>query len=250
MRLNVITLALACVVSSVPTSAVAAAPAAVAVSPVPDNALRLSRLLNPTDKLVDVAMRGFDVGVHTALKNNPEDAAIYDQNPGLLDAIVEAGKPIVRRHVEADVPLHQQKFAEFYARKFSSAEIEQLIAFYSTPTGTKVIDGMYAGADLGQIADALGKKGDEALTPTAVRDLTRSTGEKLFPGFDADDWKALFTFAGTPAYAKLQSSVPELRQLTADIADEPDPGMDAELNKAVEATVTKYMAEKRARQKS
>lgn len=202
MRLNPIALALACTAPGSATAVNAAAPSAatpaLAPAPIPDNALRLSRLLNPSGKLIDVAMRGFDVGVHAALQNNPEDAAIYDRNPGLLDAIVAAGKPIVRRHVEAAVPVHQRKFAEFYARKFSPAEIEQLLAFYSTPTGKKVIEGMYAGADLGKIAEAVGTKDDRTLTPEAVGQLTNSTGEKLFPGFDADDWKALFTLPRRP----------------------------------------------------
>lgn len=216
-----------------------------APAPVPDKPLQLARLLNPADRLVDVAMRGFQVGVDTALKQNPKDAAIFNDNPGLIEAIVEAGKPIVRSHIEAAVPAYQGKFAEFYARTFSPAEVEQLIAFYSTPTGTKVITGMYDGADLASFAAEAGKA-DKPLTADAIRDYTSSAGAKLLPGFDADDWKALFTFAATPAYAKLRSSTPELRQLTADMANEPDKAMDAELDKAVEATVAKYMAAKKA----
>lgn len=249
MRRIRVTLAIACLVlggGSVAVAAPLAGQNTPATAPISDSAHRLSLLLNPSDKLLDIAMRGFEVGINTALKNNPDDAAVYNQNPGLLDIIVAAGKPIVRKHVHAAIPAHQQKFAEFYARKFSAEEIEQLIAFYSTPTGSKVIAGIYAGADLGSIAEAVGDKGDRPLTAEAVRNFTSSAGAQLLPGLDSDDWKALFMFASSPVYVKLKNSAPELHQLAVDIANEPDPAMDAELSKAVEAAVQKYMAEKRS----
>lgn len=144
------------------------------------------------------------------------------------------------------MPGHQQKFAEFYARKFSPDELQQLIDFYSTPTGNKVISGMYSGADLGKMADAAAEKGGSAVTAEAIRDYTNSTGVKLLPGFDADDWKAFFIFAATPGYAKLKSVGPEFQQLTADLANQGDAAMDAELDKAVEVAVGNYMARKKA----
>ncbi len=251
MRLTMIGLALACMMAgsapavTAPTaqkiSTNTLAPAATA-----ENALRLSRLLNPADRLVDVAMRGFEIGINAALKKSPDDAKLFDENPGLLDAIVEAGKPIVRKHVEASVPAHQQKFADFYAQRFSAEEIQQLIGFYSTPTGKKVIAGMYNGADLGNFAEAIAQKPDQPVTPDAIREFTRSAGAKLLPAFEPDDWKALFMFAATPAYATLKSIAPEFRQLTADLANDEDPAMDAELDKAVAAAVGKYMAQKKS----
>jgi hypothetical protein len=248
MRLNRITFAVASLAFASANPAAAAPPAAaVAASPatVPDNSLRLARLLNPTDKLLDIAMRGFEAGVDAALKKNPEDAAVFDQNPGLLQAIIDAGKPIVRKYVEAGLPAHQQKYAEFYARTFSADEIGQLITFYSSPTGTKVIAGMYSGADLGAFAKTIVEMGDQPVTPEAVHQFTTSAGAKLLPGLDADDWQALFIFAATPAYAKLQATAPEMRQLAADVANQDDPAMNAELDKAVEAAVGEYMAAKK-----
>ena len=249
LRLNSVALAVACIMVVDAHAAFAtAAPQqnAAPTAAVRDDALRLSKLLNPSDKLIDVAMRGFEVGIDAALKKNPDDAKVFDENPGLLQAIVEAGKPIVRRHVEAAVPAHQQKFADFYSSKFSPDEIQQLAAFYSTPTGAKVIAGMYDGAEIGNLAEAIAQKPDRPLTPEAVREYTSSAGAKLLPGFDADDWKALFMFAATPAYAKLKSVSPEFRQLTADIANQEDPAMDAELDEAVQAAVGKDMEQKKA----
>ncbi len=246
MRLNPIKFALMSLLIGWANPAPAAPGVAMPPAAVPASSLRLARLLNPTDKLLDIAMRGFEAGVDAALKKNSEDAAVFEQNPGLLEAIVEAGKPIVRKHVEAGLPAHQQKYADFYARTFSGEEIGQLIAFYSSRTGTKVIAGMYTGADLGAFAEAIVEKADQPLTPEAVHQFTTSAGAKLLPGLDADDWQALFTFAATPAYAKLKGSAPQMRQLAADVANQDDPAMNAELDKAVEAAVAKYMAAKKA----
>jgi hypothetical protein len=253
MRLGFIAAMVASALLGSPGVATAApAPAEGTQTPaaIPENAVRLSRLLNPEDKLLDVAMRGFQVGIDTTLKKNPDDAALFDQNPGLLNAIVEAGKPIVRKHVVAAIPVQQRRYADFYARKFSVAEIDQLIAFYSTPTGMKVVAAMYDGLDLNKMADTLvTKDGDAKITTDTVGTIAQSAAGRVLPGLDGDDWKALVIFMGTPAYGKLKTVLPELRQLSADVGNEADPAMDAELNKAIEVTVGNYFAARKAKAK-
>jgi len=192
-------------------------------------------------------MKAFQAGMEGELRKDPDTAAVYARNPGLLDAIAEAGRPIVRKHFAAVVPMQQRRYAEFYAAKFSTEEIDQLIFFYSSPTGTKVIAAMYAGANLGQLFEKAVARKDGNLTAKDVSELNSSATEQLPEKFDAEDWKAMFVFTSTPAYAKLLKVAPEFNQLVADVQNEPDPAMDTELDKAVEAAVGAYMAKRKGK---
>jgi len=234
---------------SLATLANAAPPAgsvAVAPSAIPDAALRLSRILNPADKIVELGMKGFDAGVNAELKKKPEDAAVYDRNPGLLDAILASGRPVMRSHIMAGIPVQQQRFAQFYAAKFTPDEIDQLIAFYSTPTGTKVVDAMYVGGDFSDVIDAM-DKGSGAMSAAAVEKMNSSAAAQLPDKFDADDWKAMFAFAATPAHAKLERIAPEFNQLVAEVGNAPDPTLESEMNAAIESAVKAYFAQHSAK---
>ena len=234
-------------------SSILAAPAAASKDAVPTakaasgskTALRLSELLNPPDQLEGIALRGFETGFDAALKSNPDDAALFTDNPGLREAIFEAARPIFRKYVAAQIPAKEQKFADFYARKFTPQDMEELLAFYSSPTGTKVIAQTYANLDLNKIAeDALATNGEGKMNGEDVGEITTSAAAKVLPGLDADDFKALFIFSGTPAFEKLRAAMPEFQQLTAELANETDPATDAEVQAAVEGAVKKYMAQK------
>jgi hypothetical protein len=232
------------------TSGILAAPlsagpsAATIPAVVPDQAMRLSEILNPKDKLLEVGARAFDTGFDAALKSDPETVAMLAGNPGLREAILAAGRPIVLKKMEAEIPGQQQRYARFYADKFSPEEMGQLIAFYTTATGAKVIEGMYRGADFAKLAETMGKDEKAGVTPEALGQVSSSAAEKLLPSFDAEDWKALFTFSASPVYAKLNRLTPELQQLAAEIANQPDEAADAAVANAVQAAVKDYMAHK------
>jgi hypothetical protein len=201
-------------------------------------------VLNPTDKLLDSGMRAFDAGAQIALKKNPDEAAVYAKNPGLLEAILAAGRPIARKHLAASIPLNQQRYARLYAENFTPAEIDQLIAFYTTPTGVKVVAALYSGITLENLIERTDDKGELHLTPNMVGETTHAAVAGLPDQLDAEDWKTLLIFMGTPAHAKLRQLAPEFNRIAAEIGNSDDPEMDAEMNKAVEATVKAYLAKK------
>jgi hypothetical protein len=204
-------------------------------------AVQLSTLLNPADKTLELGMRGFETGIKVALEKNPDDAAIYDRNPGLLDAVVAAGQPIVKKHLLASIAPNQQRFARFYAEKFSSAELDELLGFYSTATGAKVIAAMYAGLDLKTLSQGMDKDGKLNLTAKSISEANAAVESKLPDTFDTDDWRTIFTFNATPTYAKLVHVLPEFNQLAADLQNAPDAALDAEMEQAIGIAVKAYL---------
>jgi hypothetical protein len=72
-------------------------------------------------------------------------------------------------------------------------------------------------------------------------DLKRAAEAQLYEQFNADDRKALQAFAATPVHAKLGRLRTEFSALLA--STRTDLALEADLSKAIEDTVTTYMAE-------
>jgi len=212
--------------------------------------MRLSQLANPAEHILEIGLKAFEAGMSAELKNNPEDAAFFAANPGLLGEITKVGRLIVRRHFLAAIPGQQRRYAQFYAAKFSPEEIDQLISFYSSPTGAKVVRAMFAGVDLKKLSEGVSPEGKPMVTASQILESKRSSMSGLLDEFDADDWKSLFTFMSEPVHAKLLKVVPEFNQLVADMANEPTPELDAELEKAVQKTTAAYFVRRGAKPKT
>lgn len=241
--MKAVTAALALLLASaLPVSPGAAAGTAVSAAEIPDNATRLSRMLNPSDKIVEVGVRAFDAGFMASATGKSDDAAFFEEHPGLVETILEATQPVVRKHMIAGMPALQERFAGFYARSFTASEIDSLIAFYSSSTGAKMVEGMYAGADLGKLVESVGEDGKDPVTSDEVRNFTRSTVERILPAFGEEDRKILMEFAASPAFAKMVKVMPEFRQMMADIANQPAPAMEAGIEQIVKRAVEDYFA--------
>lgn len=216
------------------------APPAGTEAPQPANAMQLSRMLNPEDKILGASDHAFKTGFTSALAKDADTAALFDQHPKLLDTIFDAAIPVVRKHIGARVPELQRKCARFYADKFTAAEIDQLIAFYGSPTGAKLVAGMYAGLDMEKMVEAVGPDGTAPVTPEAMRGVLTSTAMRVLPAFDKADWTAFLQFSKTPLFAKVRAATPDMIKLMTEIANKPSPEMDAEVEQVIGRVVTDY----------
>jgi hypothetical protein len=208
--------------------------------PIPESALRLARLIYPQDKVLEVRIKLYDAGVAASLKDDPGKAAWFSKYPGLLDIGISAGRAVLEKHIIASAPQRQDGFARFYAKNFSPAEIDQLISFYSSPTGSKLISGMYAGTNAAQMVAAIGPSADEHLTPEQTRDVQQIARAQVRAQYSADDVKALAAFAASPVHAKLGQLRSAFSALVA--STEADPTLETDINKAIEASIIDYLA--------
>lgn len=119
------------------------------------------------------------------------------------------------------------------------------MSFYASPTGAKVIRAMYAGVDLGKLAELNGPDGK--VSARQVEELKSTSVSGLVDEFDADDWKSIFTFMSAPVHVKLLKLAPEFNQLVADIGNEPTPELDAALDKVVRDVVAAYFAKRKTK---
>lgn len=106
---------------------------------------------------------------------------------------------------------------------------------------------MYAGADFSKLMEGITEAGEVQLTSGDISGFTRSTVSRIFPIFDESDKAYLESFGKTALFARLRTALPDFQRLMAQIANEPTPEMDAEIEEVIERVVTDFLAQEEAR---
>lgn len=229
-------------------SAFSTSPAAAetgASAPLSSNAMDLSLVLNPQDAMLELSERAFDAGFTNGAKTDAKAAALFSDNPGLMDKILTATHPVVRKHMAKTIPSMQRRFAIFYGQRFTTSEIDELLGFYRSPTGAKLVAGMYAGADMDSLVGSVGTDGNGIVTAEDMRSFNHSTTKRILPVFSEADKKTIIDFMSQPAFAKLTKVLPDFQKLLADVANEPpSPAMEADIESTVERAMEEYFAGK------
>lgn len=212
-----------------------------ALAPVPANASTLAALLNPEQGMVAVAVRVFETGFHGAIEQGAGGSEVFAEFPGLAEAIVERCRPLVAKYTRDSVPAVQDKSARFFMSRFSPAEIDQLLLFYRSPVGTKVIAGMFAGVDGADVAADIVDRESGEVKSADISKLVGSALMRIAPSFTQDDKAALIAFGTSPVGRKMNSLTPEIMAFNTQIANEPDPELDAALDKVIEEVTTDFI---------
>jgi hypothetical protein len=216
-------------------------------APLPANALALSEVLVPRDKVVEMTVNALEFGFNAELERDQETAELFAEYPGLDRAILDAIRPVILKHVLADLPMLVRSTAQFYAERFSSAEIDGLVEFYGSPTGSKLIAGMFLGADFGMLMDGIDDSGQSNYTAGDVAGFTMASLRRIFPIFDDSDKAYMEKFEKTALFGKLKAALPDYLELAASAMNEPTPEMDSEMEEVIERVVTDFMAQEDGR---
>ncbi len=210
--------------------------------PVSAAALALSRLLNPEPDMRAMMERAFDAGFAAGKDADPQAGAAYAEHPGLEETIRKAGQKAMAANVDRIIAKALARFARFYDERLTQNEIQDMIAFYGSPTGRKVVAGMYAGIDMNQLVERLGPDGQSDISGSDVGAINRRAVTRILPSITAADRTALMKFAATPTFARLRSILPDFQRLVASIANEPDPVLNAAIETEVSKAVNAFLA--------
>ncbi|HET9336423.1 MAG TPA: DUF2059 domain-containing protein [Sphingomicrobium sp.] len=179
-----IAIGLACAACS--AGAVAAptvAPPALVATPspsLPDTAARraagleLARVAQPVELLQFGAVRGF---AETArlMASQPSELASYEKRfPGFIDTLIERSTPIINKEIERSAPDLWQRMSDIYVADLTDAELQRMIAFFSSLTGKKLMKLTYENMNVEPLVNDM-KKGDE-VTVQANIDATLAAG--------------------------------------------------------------------------
>lgn len=222
---------------AVPSPVMAAAPAAAATqnAAVREDALELARLLNPADLLIGLAARSFDEAFDKGMAAEGGSETLEKEFPGLIADLRQTIRDATLADLKADMPALHRRYASFFGASFTPDEVAQLLVFYRSQTGTKIIKAKFASLDVSKLSDRFAEDPDAKLSAGDVKDLNQGAMPGVWNDMSADDIKALMAFGLNPVAKKLKAVAPQMAEIEAEIANEPDPALDA----AIEAATRK-----------
>lgn len=90
----------------------------------------------PREKALEQSIRGFEKNFRDSFANNPENAALVERYPGLLEALIGAGRSEMRDIIEKAVePAVLSQLARQLATQLSYDDLSELLEFYTSPAG-------------------------------------------------------------------------------------------------------------------
>jgi hypothetical protein len=219
------------------------APAAAPVNEISPEALELAKLVEPAGESTTLALNAAKTGFFQVLKGSPDSAAMEAEYPGIYQAVWEAMEPLMRETLTADTPKLWTKLARLYTQRLTPSEIAGLRRFYSTPVGQKMIRAMSQQADLAPIIESASKSTNYTVSAEAF-DKTRASGiEAAVDTITPADHAALEDLAQSIPLPKLTALGPDVQRITLAWMNEPDPDLDARIEKVVEERMIRFMAE-------
>lgn len=171
------------------TAPVAAAPAAVA-EPATDDLTRLIDLVVPADVILTAARDGWGAELNGRFEGDEQAVALEARRPGLRDAYVRSGLDEVTATYRQMLDQLRGDAMRVYAEALTPAEIRELVTFFRTPTGAKLVAAMQRGVIA---SDGLDSEGLRADGRRAAMDA-----------IDESDRPALEAFSRTAVFAKAQ----------------------------------------------
>ena len=232
-------LLLAAAQTAAPPAQPAPPPANVSEAPARADGMVLAGIVNPEGPMIDMLVRNFESVLRSGVKENEDYQALELEHPGLSEALVQAMTKAMKADAIADFPRQRQRYARFFASQFTPDEVSQLIHFYSSAAGQRLVMAKYAKLDAAPFAS----NPEVPVSADQIRAANRNAANSISTDMSEADRAALIAFAKTPVFAKLTKARMAMEQLEAEIANEPDPELDAALEAATNEVLAKFTGE-------
>lgn len=207
------------------------------------DAMELARVLNPEGPMIEMAVANFGASMRSVMETSDEYRTLEKEYPGISEALVEAMIQAMRADLVAGMPALRRRYARFYAEQFSPGETAQLIGFYSSKAGQRLIAAKFSKLDAKPLMSEFAEAPDTQVSKQHIRDLNRAATNSILPEMSSEDRAALLEFAKQPVFIKLTKARGAFEQLEAEIANEPDPELDQALEAATNAVFLKFTGE-------
>lgn len=205
-------------------------------------ALALARILNRESLILGDARSDAQVLalIEQMFSANADLAALEKEHPGVSREMTVALLPIINRSTRERLPQLWERQAALYARTFTAVELDTLIAFYSSPTGQKLIRVMQENMQTEHSLAELKKDGEFNLSANSVLADVHATGSKIVGQMDDADKAALGALMASGLLTKLKALALPTQQIALDWYDESAPGEDEETERVLAAIIDKY----------
>ncbi|HEY0028058.1 MAG TPA: DUF2059 domain-containing protein [Allosphingosinicella sp.] len=221
-------------------------PAAVPASPAQEfsaEALALARLAEPAGDSTAAAMASAKKAFLKLLEEDADSASLEEEYPGISEAVWAAMEPVMRESIEADTPELWERLARLYTQRLTPQEIAGLSRFHASPAGRKMARTMQEKSDFTPIMEAAIASPEGEISAEAMVRAQAPGRAAAIRSITADDEGALKQLSQSISLPKLYALSAEVQRVTVEWMNEPDPALDARLEKVVEDRITRFMAE-------
>jgi len=192
------------------TDNVAAAPAPRISTPVTPARTALAKELvgytQPTDLMLKAVLVGYEKGA----AEEGGSAELDELSPGLSARLAERGKAELVALVAERIPQMHERLAAMFAANCAEEELKGLIAFYSSPAGSKMIRSITLSDSGGDAFDDAKFTADEAAT------ANRAAAKDAAKSLDGDEWLAMMSFVASPSGRAVKALGPQVQAISAD----------------------------------
>ena len=216
-----------------PPAAARIAPARLALG------LELARLLNSEAGTIAMLEKMLGESLPRAILADPNVAAMERQYPGIVADMIAAMKPLMITYMRGELPSLWEPLAALYATHLSEADLHEVIAFYSSPTGARIIAFMEQSVDYEPMLREMAASGDYALSDAAMDNAEAASVEQLPGQLSPGEMAAVVRFTNTPAGRRFVALLEQSKAIVSQWAAEPTPELDARLEAAVMAVINK-----------
>lgn len=225
-----------------PAQAAASQPQTTATSPaLAERAMRLAAILNSEAVIIgDAKSDAQALEYAQQLMNSQEDMRELEKDmPGFMLAFAREILPIVDKSARERLPELHRRQAALYASTFTAAELDTLIDFYGSPTGSKLIVMMDSVKPDAMLTEAAKSEDFTFTAPSALQDIRAATPHML-KAMDETDKAALAKFATSGVAPKLRAMAPQTQTIAIQWMNEEAPWEAAETERAFEQLLARY----------
>jgi hypothetical protein len=233
-----------------PPPVVAERPPAAPIDPArPALAHQLVDLLHPEDEMVESNVQMWDLRVRRSAASDPMFAKIEAEYPGAVDAYAAGARPVAIEHARQFVRNAKDLKAQILAQKLSAADLQQLIEFFRSPVGVKIVHTQRSPKDIAKIVQQHRPGTGPVLSMQDVERSRARSRDKTIDNLSADELLQVMKFESRPVAAHYAQAVSAADAALLELVNHPDRSWsDREAEAGTRALDQFIAAAKRSRQ--
>jgi len=200
----------------------------------------LAQVVAPRQIMIPLNMKWAEKSIEELPKLNAEAGEFEGEFPGVHQAMWLAAKDELHAQLEASLPDLWGRLEQLYLADMTETEIRALIGFYSTPTGKRLIAGMYGNSDLQPMIQSMATSEDGNISEQSFRTVTEDAKRKAVANADIDpkDILPLMTAMSLP---KLRAIGEKSQRATMEWVNRDDPQQQERINKLMADAAERFI---------
>jgi hypothetical protein len=213
------------------------------VAPVsPATAAALARTVAPADVTIAVEIDQARKAI-LSLPTVDEDAKqLESEFPGLYAAMWAAVEPEMRRSSEADFPSYWAALEKMYVARLTEQEAQAVLTFFRSPTGQKLLRGMYAAIDTGPMFEQMVKSDSFTVEAQQMQTAVDAAKAKAVKQMGPEDEANLLTLVASINLDKFRALGAETQKITLEWVNKEDREGEERLSKIMRDAMENYMS--------